>query len=163
MKIEELNRILTAFLREKVIHPDKVTPGNKWIYMDYPRIDATFPRISVSQSSHSTRVAGIGELGFATKGEWQETSYDIDIWVKRGNVFEIVPPDKKAGSALRDYLGDEVIQVLMDWKKWLHDTKEIFDLKIVSTITIPYMDVNEIFRRTVTITITYYRTKVDKS
>jgi len=162
MKIEELNRILIAFLRDKVSHPDGTTPGNKWIYMDYPRIDTKFPRISISQSTHSTLVAGIGELGFSSKGEWQNTSYDIDIWIKRGNLFTIATK-KKAGSALRDYIGDLVLQLLMDWKKWLHDNKDIFDLKIVSTVTIPYMDVNEIFRRTITITITYFRTKQDKS
>lgn len=158
MKIEELNRALVDFLRTYVLYPDG-TKNKKWIYVDYPRPDATFPRISISQVGHSTSPAGIGELGKNDeKGEWQDTSFDIDIWVKKGNNYDI-NGSIKAGTSLRDYLGDKVIQALMDGKQNLLTNQEIHDLKITGTMTVPYMDTNELFRRTITIRITYYRTK----
>jgi hypothetical protein len=129
--------------------------------MDYPRVDATFPRISVSQAGHSTDQGGIGELGPEGKGEYQVTTYDIDIWIKKGNALQIdpLPASKHAGTALRDRIGDDVIQVLMNGKQWLRTNYNIFDLEIVSTLTIPYLDANELFRRTVTIRVSYFRTK----
>lgn len=69
MDIEELNRILIDFLRDNIPHPDG-SGNKKWIYVDYPRPDATFPRISITQVSHAQSPAGIGELGYSTKGEW---------------------------------------------------------------------------------------------
>jgi hypothetical protein len=163
MKIEELNRILVDFLRSYL--PAYLDPidWSKAIYIDYPRPDATFPRISVSQAGHSTDPGGIGELGPEGIGEYQHTSYDIDIWVQKGNAFQIdpLPAGKHAGTALRDRIGDDVIQALMNGKKWLKDNKKIFDLDIVSTLTIPYMDAYEIFRRTITIRVFYYRIKTN--
>lgn len=232
MKIEELNRIMVNLLRDNIPHPD-LSGNKKWIYMDYPRSDATFPRVSLTQISHSQREAGVGELGPQGKGEWQETSYDIDVWVKKGNHYlmrdiisnltkdalkdqkecevvsasEFKVKDKieisdalnyeqnkivsiignvftvetnlvydytlgenglvtllrnRAGTSLRDYLGDQVVQLIMNARKWLKDNKEILDIRITGSTTLPYMDVNELFRRTVTIRIVYYRTKEDK-
>ena len=158
MDIETLNRTLVDFLRTYVIHPS-ASKKSKWIYVDYPRPDATFPRISVSQIGHTTSSAGIGERGPSDLGEWQETSFDIDIWVKKGNSFDI-DGSVKTGTALRDYLGDQVIQQLMNGKQWLLTNKFIKDLRITGTMTVPYMDSNELFRRTITIRLTYFRTKV---
>jgi hypothetical protein len=162
MKIEALNRVIVDLLRLNL----PAYTGLDWsksIYMDYPRPDATFPRISVSQSGHSTASAGIGELGPTNKGEYQYTSYDIDIWVQKGNAIQVdpAPAPKHAGTALRDRMGDDVIQTLMNGKKSLRISNQIYDLEIVSTLTIPYMDAYEIFRRTVTIRVYYYRTKTD--
>lgn len=163
LKIEELNRILVDFLRTYLPNYSGSIDWSKAIYVDYPRQDATFPRISVSQAGHSTNPGGIGELGPEGKGEYQSTSYDIDIWVQKGNALqvEVLPAPKHAGTALRDRIGDDIIQVLMNGKKYLRTTYQIYDLEIVSTLTIPYMDAYEIFRRTITIRVFYYRVKVD--
>jgi len=228
MRIEQINRILVDFLRTNVQHPDGVT--TKWIYIDYPRPDATFPRISVAQTGLSVSPAGIGERACDnTKGEWQDTVYDIDIWVKKGNSYEInslltvnalvgqkdcvvangylfavgetvtISDDNnseqneiytisgntltmvnnlantytiadngkvayyhnRAGTALRDWIGDQVHQAMVNGKSYLCENEEIYDVKIINTLTVPYMDANELFRRTVTIRLTYFRTKVD--
>lgn len=163
MKIEELNRILVSFLRSNLPTYDGTVDWSKAVYVDYPRPDATFPRISVSQSGHSTNPGGIGELGSEGQGEYQSTSYDIDIWVQKGNALQAdpSPAPKHTGTALRDRIGDDVIQILMNGKKYLRTQYKIYDLEIVSTLTIPYMDAYEIFRRTITIRVYYYRTKTD--
>jgi len=161
MKIEELNRVLVDFLRTNLSSYGGTIDWSKAIYVDYPRPDATFPRISVSQASHSTNPGGIGEMGPEGRGEYQYTTYDIDIWVQKGNALQVdpLPATKHAGTALRDRIGDDVIQILMNGKQWLKTNHKIFDLEIASTLTIPYLDAYEIFRRTITIRVFYYRTK----
>lgn len=162
MKIEELNRILVQFLRNNM---PQITglDWNKIIYIDYPRPDATFPRISISQAAHVQTPSGIGELGPSGKGEFQNTSYDIDIWVKKGNSIQIdpLPNPPHTGTALRDRLGDEIIQVLMNGKKYLRENYGIYDIQITSSTTVPYMDIYELFRRTITIRVTTFRSKTD--
>lgn len=162
MKIEELNRIIVDFLR-KNLPPLPGIDWNKAIYIDYPRMDATFPRISVSQSSHVQDPIGIGELGFAGKGEICRTVYDIDIWVKKGNSIQIdpLPNPPHTGTALRDRLGDEIIQLLMNAKKYFKEKYGIIDIEIIASTTVPYMDVYEMFRRTITVRFTYLREKKD--
>lgn len=168
MNIESLNRAIVDFLRTNLPNYGGTIDWSKSIYVDYPRQDATFPRISVSQSSHSTNPGGIGEMGPEGRGEYQYTNYDIDIWVQKGNALQVDPipappapaPPKHAGTALRDRIGDDVIQILMNGKQSLKTTYNIFDLDIASTSTIPYMDSYEIFRRTITIKVSYYRIKI---
>ena len=162
LKIEELNRILVQFIRENMPKIEGID-WNKAVYVDYPRPDATFPRISISQASHTQRPAGIGELSVLGKGELQFTTYDIDIWVKKGNEFQIdpIPNRPHAGTALRDRLGDEVIQILMNGKKYLREKYGIYDIEITASTTVPYMDIYELFRRTITIRVTTIRTKED--
>lgn len=161
MNIENLNRIIVDFLRTNLPNYSGTIDWSKAIYVDYPRPDATFPRISVSQSGHSTNPGGVGEMGPEGRGEYQHTSYDIDIWVQKGNALQVeaLPAPKHAGTALRDRIGDDVIQVLMNGKQYLKTHNSIYDLEIVSTLTIPYLDAYELFRRTVTIKVFYYRTK----
>jgi len=72
-----------------------------------------------------------------------------------------LPAPAHTGTALRDYLGDKSIQAIMNGRKWLLVNKEILDIRIIGSTTLPYMDVNELFRRTVSIRVTYYRTKTD--
>jgi hypothetical protein len=163
MKIEELNRILVDFLRDQLPTYSGTFNWSKKIFMDYPRPDATFPRISVTQAAHYATPSAIGEQGPEGKGQYQYTTYEIDIWVQKGNAFQLdsLPAPKHAGTSLRDRLGDDVIQTLMDGKKYLRETYNIYDIEITSAVTIPYMDAYEIFRRSITVRIYYYRTKTD--
>lgn len=162
-RIEQLNRIIVDFLRSHMPTIQGID-WNKAIYIDYPRMDATFPRISVSQASHTQDPAGIGELWIGKKGELCRTVYDIDIWVKKGNSLQIdpLPNPPHTGTALRDRLGDEIIQLLMNYKKYFKENYGIIDIEVVSSTTVPYMDVYEIFRRTITVRFTYFRSKEDK-
>ena len=163
MNIESLNRALVDFLRDQLPTYSGTFDWSKKIFMDYPRPDATFPRISVTQAAHYTTHAAIGEQGPQGKGEYQYTTYEIDIWVQKGNAFQLDSGSapKHAGTSLRDRLGDDVIQILMNGKKYLREHYNIYDLEITSAVTIPYMDAYEIFRRSITVRVYYYRTKLD--
>jgi len=165
MNIETLNRNLVDFLRRNIYLPDQTQPLN-WIFMDYPRYDATFPRISVTMTGAPTEPIGIGNEGL-----YFNVYYDIDIWIKKGNMATNTQGKKYTGSSYRDYLADEVIKRLIlsspiigidgstvqatsrsYWK-----TLEVYDIKINSMVTVPYDDEYEIFRKTLGIALTIAR------
>ena len=161
MRIETLNETLVQFLRDNITHPDPShSATDMWIYLDYPRPDATFPRISVTQTDAGSSPVGIDELyADNTQGLLYTFTYDIDVWVKSGNVYTIVADNvKRGGSRLRDYLVDEILKQLMSQKySYWKVQKNAIDLSIDSIVTVPYMDEYELYRKTITITFTFYR------
>lgn len=160
MRLETLNEELVSWLRAKIIHPNPNHDQTEWIYLDYPRLDATFPRISVTSTDTGTSPVGIGErFKDNSRGRYFEATYDIDVWIKKGNIYTIVADNtKRAGSRLRDYLSDEIIKFLMSEKESFWKTqKNVFDLVINAIVTVPYMDEYELFRKTITVTFSFYR------
>jgi len=162
MKIEELNRFITDYLRRNVTIVGDLRTA-PWIYMDYPRYDATFPRISVTHTSAPTEPIGIGHEGL-----YFNISYDIDIWIKKGN-FYTIDGKKYTGSSLRDYLTDLVVRKLIlnnppiygydgstiaATPRQYFKTQGIYDIKIDGMSSVPYDDEYEIFRKTISITLT---------
>ena len=164
MKISDLNDIIVTFLRTYITHPDPHhDPTDNWIYMDYPRLDATFPRISVTLTSGSGEPAGIGDVVSPTtkQGQYHPITYDIDIWVKKGNVYEITIGGvkvKKGGSALRDYLADQVIKNIFYYKgSYFRDQKNVIDATLDAMASAPYNEDAELFQKTLTFTFTILR------
>jgi len=157
MNIEDLNRTLVQLLRNEIPHPGGLTV--EWIYVDYPRLDATFPRISLTLKTSVLDPHAVGTELY--KGEkkalLETTTYDIDIWVKRKNKTKGITPTRR-GTALRDYLGDQVVDVLLRKRKALKDTFSIYDVEIKGEATYPYDEETEMFRKTITIDVTHPHT-----
>jgi hypothetical protein len=159
MKISELNNLIVDFLRDNIDHPDpNHQAADNWIYMDYPRLDATFPRISVTQMGGSGETAGVGDQTSSTaQGQYHPMSYDIDVWVKKGNVYTISLA-KKGGSALRDYLADLIISEIFGVKEsYWKDDEGVIDITLDSITTAPFDEDTELFRKTLTFTFTILR------
>ena len=159
MRLVDLTTALVNYLRDNVPNPH--ASGN-WIYSDYPRMDVTFPRISVTQVSGSLSELGIGEYAEKmvisgstfTHGKLASIDYDIDVWVKvndratfNGTVY--------TGTKLRDYLAERVITELEKGKQSLKDTYGIIDIEEMSVITIPLDEANMLHRKTITVRITF--------
>jgi len=160
MKIEDLERILIQTLRtELAALKTEVGQTTEWIYVDYPRLDAKMPRISLTLTSSIQRPAGIGANVGATGGTlgvYEESIFDIDVWVHRTNKV-ITSTPKRAGTSLRDYIADEIITLLLQQRSALNSSDEIIDIEKIGEIPIPYDEEKEIFRKTITIRVTHKR------
>lgn len=157
MKIETLERTLVSLLRTELLTlKGQIGQTSEFIYVDYPRLDAKMPRISLTLSSSRESAAGIGaEINQpSTLGVMEETFFDIDIWVHRIN--KMTSPVKRGGTALRDYMGDEVVTVLLEKRKDLSN-QGIFDVEKVGEIVYPYDEDTELFRKTLTFRVTHTR------
>lgn len=160
MKIEALERLIVDTLRTELSNvKSQVGQTKEWIYVDWPRTDAKMPRISVTLVDSVQTPAGIGgetELSSGTLGIWEETTVEIGIWVHRTNKTTGVTP-KRAGTSLRDYLGDQVVDVFLRKKRdWARDYG-IIDVEKISETPYPYDEDLELFRKTITFRITHLR------
>ena len=152
MKLLELNTALVNLLRDNVPNPH--TSG-QWIYISYPRMDATFPRISVTQILGSLSPIGIGEYSTSSSKSMLATvEYDIDIWVKRTNRFTY-ESTTYVGTKLRDFLAEKVIQTLIEKKQELKENYEIIDVEVVGFSSHPLDEEYELHRKTITIRVTF--------
>jgi len=148
----ELTTILVDLLRNSLPNPH---PSGEWVYADYPRMDATFPRISVTQTSGNLDEVGIGEWGNQMKGHFYSITYDIDIWVKV-NDRATINSETYVGTKLRDKYADLVLQTLTDNKDTLRSNK-IVDVEITGITTSPIDEENMLHRKTITIRVTQER------
>lgn len=117
--------------------------------------DATFPRISVTQTSGNLDEVGIGEWGNQMKGHFYSITYDIDIWVKV-NDRATINSETYVGTKLRDKYADLVLQTLTDNKDTLRSNK-IVDVEITGITTSPIDEENMLHRKTITIRVTQER------
>ena len=158
MWLVDLTTAIVNCLRNNMPNPHG--SGN-WIYTDYPRMDATFPRISVTQSGGALTPAGIGdkiskisESGSTFDlGKIAEIDYDIDVWVKLNDraTFDSVT---YVGTKLRDFLAEKVIRVLESEKGNLKNDYGILDIEEISMFTHPLDEDNLLHRKTITIRVT---------
>ena len=148
----ELNSILISYLRNNVPNPHG--SGN-FIYVDYPRRDATFPRISLTQTGGELRPVAIGEKTESSKyGKLASVLYDIDIWVKI-NDRAIFDNETFVGTKLRDYLASKVIEVLEKGKETLKANHGILDIEILGTYSHPLDEENQLHRKTISIRVSF--------
>lgn len=162
MKIEALERLLISTLRTQLATiRTQVQAPTKWIFIDYPRLDATMPRISLTQTGSPQRPAAIGGyMGHSggTMAVYEETDFDIDIWVHRKNKTTGLTP-KRGGTSLREYLADQVIDVILKQRASLVQSNEdIIDIEKTGENPHPYDEDHEIFQKTVRIRVTHLRT-----
>ena len=160
MKIEDLNRAVVDLLRDNISNPTSNTAH--WVYMDFPRSDATFPRISVTLSSSAINPAWIGnhmlnDAGEATLGMWVITTYDIDVWIERTNKSTGLDP-VRGGTALRDYITDLVETIILEKKETMRTVHNVVDMEIIDRRTLPYDESTQLFRATLVVRITHDRT-----
>jgi len=160
MEIENLNRALVDLLRNNVSNPTASTVH--WVYIDYPRTDATFPRISVTLISSAINPAWIGnqmltDTGEATLGMWVLSTYDIDVWVGRTNRSTGISPTR-GGTALRDYITDLIETMILEKKENMRSEHNIVDMEIIDRRTLPYDESTQLFRATLVVRITHDRT-----
>ena len=157
MKLCDTNEAIRNYLRDHVPNPHSSSTV-AWIYLDYPRDDASFPRISVTETSGALIPIGLGERiettsGSNTLGMLFITEYDVDVWVgleDRATFNSIV----YTGTKLRDYLAEQVIQVLVEGKKDLRQDSNIIDVEIENIISLPLDTELNLHRKTVTIKVT---------
>jgi len=161
MKIEALERVLVTLFREELssIRTAIGAPA-VWIYIDYPRIDASMPRISITQTSSPQRPAAVGGYMGHTGGTmavYEETDFDIDIWVHRKNKTTGLSP-RRGGTALRDYLADKVVDIVLSKRASLSQSNEdIIDVEKTGEMPHPYDEEHEVFQKTVRIRVTHLR------
>ena len=155
MNLETLNKTVIGWMRE-IPNPVSGTTADIWCYSDYPRTDISAPRISVTQTGGNEAQAAIGDKYGNTLGVYIYTDYDLDIWVKLGTASTSL---NKAGTQLRDYIGDLVLQKIKSKRKTTlrnaDPSLDIIDLQVTSVVTQPYMDEFEFNRKTITIRITH--------
>lgn len=160
MKIEDLERLLVSTLRKELATVKaEVGQTKEWIYIDFPRPDAMMPRISITLTGSVQRPAGIGaevEKTGGTLGVWEESDFDIDIWVHRTNKTTGIS-QKRGGTALRDYLADHVVDVFLKKKASLCNTYDIIDIEKTGEIPLPFDEDTELFRKTLRFRITHLR------
>lgn len=148
----DLTGCLVDHLRGTI--PSPHASGN-WIYSDYPRTDATFPRISVTQTSGILEQIGIGEkVSEAYFGKLANMDYDIDIWVKVndkttyfGNVY--------VGTKLRDLYTDLIIDTLNKNKTSFKTNYEVLDIEILSVVSSPLDEETQLHRKTITVRLSF--------
>lgn len=150
MQLVDLTGILVDSLRGTLPNPH--ASGN-WIYSDYPRMDATFPRISVSQTAGSLSEIGIGEWTEGTKGKLCTIDYDIDVWAKVEDRVTI-NTEIYVGTKLRDKYSDLIIDCLEDLKESLK-TQGILDIEFVNISSNPLDEEHMLHRKTITVRLTF--------
>jgi len=148
----ELTGILVDSLRETIPNPH--ASGN-WIYSDYPRMDATFPRISVTQIAGSLTEIGIGSAtDIGATGMLCTIDYDIDVWVKvedRATIDSVV----YVGTKLRDKYSDMIVAALEDQKESLKINNGIIDIEFIGIASVPLDEENMLHRKTITTRLTF--------
>jgi len=149
----ELNSVLINYLRNNVPNPHGT--GN-WIYVDYPRLDATFPRISLTQTGGELRPIAIGEKMVSNNkyGKLASILFDIDIWVKI-NDRAIFDSQTYVGTKLRDFLASKVIEALEKGKETLKSNYGILDIEILGTYSQPLDEENQLHRKTISIRVSF--------
>lgn len=151
MQLVDLTTVLVNLLREKT--PSPHAQGN-WIYSDYPRTDATFPRISVTQITGTLDAIGIGEKTDNQKGKLATIDYDIDVWVKVNDRF-VYNNVTYVGTKLRDLFADLIIDTLNKNKEDLKTQQGILDVEILSITTSPLDEETLLHRKTITVRLSF--------
>jgi len=159
MKIEALERLIINALRTQLASAKTaVSQTAEWIYVDHPRVDAKMPRISLTLTSSVHSPAGIGaEIGSGgTLGVWENTTFEVEIWVHRKNKTTGLSP-QRGGTGLRDWLGDQVVGVFLAQRSVWAAAYNIVDVEKIGEVPIPYDEDTELFRKIITIRITHLR------
>lgn len=153
MQLVDLTGIIVDSLRGTIPNPH--TSGN-WIYSDYPRMDATFPRISITNIAGSLTEIGIGEwTGEGVKGMLCTVDYDIDVWVKVEDRTEIPAGTIYVGTKLRDKYSDLIVDYLDNMKEGLKTTYGILDVEFLNITSVPLDEEHMLHRKTITIRFTF--------
>jgi len=147
---EGLTRNIITFLRD--ILDDPISRGTEWIYPDYPRVDATLPRISIIQSA----TPWIREYISNQQSIW-DVGYTLDIWVDSKKKVSI-GNEVYSGSKLREYLTDLVVAAFLDNKLTLESDYGIMDVILGSIFTHPYNQELDEYRKTIPLTFVVVRT-----
>jgi len=145
---------LKTLLHENILDPRTGSKSStrSWIYPDYPRVDATFPRISIIQTGVDSR-----ELSLGDKGRIFTVTFDIDTWNKMGESFTFIDPDlgqiTAGGNELREYLGDQIVKTLISKRGEFCSSHGYLDLLILNVSNAPLDPETRLFRKTITIQI----------
>jgi len=153
MNIVDATTEIVDFLRGTI--PTPHAAGVNWIYADYPRYDATFPRISVTQVSGSLSEVAIGSQLGSDTGRMCSLDYDIDVWVKMENKVTI-GATTYTGTKLRDKYAQLIISELQAARQTFKTTHGFLDIEITNIISIPLDEEHDLHRKTITIRITFF-------
>ena len=149
----DLTTYIVDYLRGTI--PTPHAGGVNWIYSDYPRYDATFPRISVTQNTGSLVDIAIGEaLDEGQTGQLAVIEYDIDVWVKVDDRMT-VGVSTYVGTKVREYLADQVIVKMCGAKAYFKAQYGVLDIEITSINTVPLDEDNMIHRKTIGVKFTF--------
>jgi len=151
--LQELIKAIRQLLINNVKDPrtDSVPSSRKWIQPDYPRIDATYPRISILHSGTDRREAGIGE----NKAVY-EITLDIDVWVRIGESFTITEDSTQrdiSGNELREWLSDQIITTIEKNRSSFCSSYNCLDLYITGIRSLPFDPETRLLRKTISLLI----------
>jgi len=151
MSMESLFRALRQLLQDNILDPrtGEKPSTRKWIQPDYPRLDATFPRISIHQADLDQSELAIGRrIDDTSKGDRLSIFFEINIWVKIGELFTI-GSDKKGGNELREYLGDQVIDAISKNKETFCSQNTLDDMIITTARSLPFDPDTRLYQKSV--------------
>jgi len=146
-RLEKIYQGLIQFLREKVHDP--IERGANWIFPDYPREDATMPRISVLQTGATRTDIQIGG------GGWRFVHvFEIGIWTN-SRAEMTYQGIKYKGSRLREWLADQVLDAFVSYKSQAISMIDgsVRDIIVSSTRTSPYIPTMDVYGKTLTVEV----------
>ena len=146
MNLVDLTTKLVDYLRGTITSPHAI--GVNWIYSDYPRYDATFPRISITQIAGSLTEIGIGSRVDSTTGRLCTIDYDIDVWVKVED-RTVISTVTYVGTKLRDYYANSIIKELQKARSYFKTSHSVLDIEILSIASVPLDEEHNLHRKTI--------------
>lgn len=134
---ETITRSLIQFLKTYVRDPtnDQLNSSRKWCQADYPRTNATFPRISVTQISMPKEEAGVGRLvGPSTEGERFKLQFELGLWVHMKDSYTVTGHSGKvSGNLLREWLADQVVTAIGTYRGTFCRDNSLDDFNIIDS------------------------------
>lgn len=151
MLLEEVYEAVRDLLRAFITDP--IARDGHWIFPDYPREDATMPRISVYHTGTART-----EIGMGDQGSRFIVTFEIGIWTNSRTTAIIKldsKSDKKKGSELREYLGDLVMDTFIEKRQYLMDTYGFVDARVVGTTIVPYDPSTDLYNKRILVELTF--------
>ncbi len=142
MLIEDIYSVLMDFLNDNIDDPHP-TRTEKWIYPQRPRQDTTMPRISITHASTSRVEIGVGDIGSRV-----DAVFEIGIWCDSRFTITVDETDIK-GNRLMEYIGDKVMDLFINKRKFLKDEYGFLDALIVGTSLTPYNPGTDLYHKSI--------------
>lgn len=154
MKLIAITNMLVSLLRDNLPNPHA---SGQWIYSDYPLATATFPRISVTQTSGSMTKEYINNyIGNDTQAELSSIEYEIDVWLKVNDRIT-VEEETYVGTKLRDYYSDLIIDTILGNRQELKENYGILDVDVISYNSVTFEEDNQFHRKNIKVKLSVLR------
>ncbi len=129
--IQQVANQIRQLLLDNLIDPNRrrVERGNNWIFTDFPRADATMPRIGIIFVDGSMERLAIGSPNQLQRGRLQ-----VSIFLNKKGQYYINDELEKSEYVL-DYLANEIIKLVYNNQSSLRDENVLHVLPINESFT----------------------------